>query len=162
MKSRIRRSKHALRPWQTALNKWSLRCGLALAIISCLVVSACRKRVLNDVERRFADAAMTNSVLAETVAAGHFLKELQMQGRLPGLSRDDHGSAESENVQFTESEVAKYPVTRTFYIIKEGDQSKSRYYYKFYRESNVYEWRLTKAWKTDSDGQLIEELEVRP
>jgi hypothetical protein len=145
------------RTGQPLILHWSL----ALAIIA-VVATGCRKTVDKEVERRVVDVISTNSVVAETVAAGHFLKELQMQGRLPGISRDDHGEMKSGSMDFSELEAVKYPVSRTFYIIKEGDESKSRYYYEFYRQSNVYEWRLTKAWKTDSEGKLLEELEVRP
>ena len=147
------------RPGRTRLRPLIVPWSLALASIV-FVATGCRKTVDKDVERRAVEVISTNSVITESISAGHFLKELQIQGRLPGISKHDHGDAKSESMEFSDSELAKYPVSRTFYIIKEGDESKSRYYYKFYRQSNVYEWRLTKAWKTDSEGKLIEELEL--
>lgn len=125
-----------------------------------LLSNGCSKSDGNFVSDATASALLsTNEVAAETLSAGNFMGELQISDRLPGVSKDDHGEMTSTKINFSATE--HYPISRTFFIIKNGDQSKSKYYYQFTRISKASEWQLEKAWRTDSEGKTIEEFTIK-
>ena len=105
-------------------------------------------------EKRVLDSFATNSVMTETVAAGNFLLGLHKQGRLPGDSKDEHGEVKSDNVPLSNSKET-YPLSRAFHLVKKGDAATN--HYMVVRASKESGWELQRAWRTDSEGKIIEE-----
>jgi len=119
-------------------------------------ISGCSKEKHSN--KPIATALSTNAAVVEAVAAGNFLRELQMQNLLPGISNTDHGKVNSMDVDFTKPEY--YPISRTFFILKEGDKSGSTYCYTVTRKDKMYEWQLTKAWRIDSKSNILQQWPV--
>jgi len=106
--------------------------------------------------------AVTNEVFVETGEAGLVLKQLHELGRLPGDSKDEHGKLTSDDLQLVVSDKAVamvYPATRTFHLVKVGETSTNNY--TLMKQSKDAEWKLQKAWLTDSNGQIIQEWPVQ-
>lgn len=101
----------------------------------------------------------TNTAAGEIISAGNFLRDLQMQGRLPGISKDDHGDVKAKEVTLSDPE--QYPISRTFHVEKKGDNSNSRFCYTFVRATKMSGWQLEKAWRENSEGQTVEEWPVK-
>jgi hypothetical protein len=140
--------------------KWVLAFLLS-ALLACIVVAClfqtggCTRK-----NTRVTDFFSTNAPAAEMISAGNYLRELQMQNRLPGVSNRDHGQIRAEEITLTKSNVNEitYPIQRTFIVVKDGDRS--HYHYRLVRSSKDVEWKLDRAWRTDSAGRVIEELPV--
>lgn len=108
----------------------------------------------------FVKGVVTNDVYIETGHAGLVLKQIRDQSRLPGVSKDEHGTLTSENLRFSNSlPVLTYPALRTFYFVKEGETSTNNY--TLVKQTKDSEWKLQKAWQTDSKGQIIQEWPVK-
>lgn len=106
--------------------------------------------------------ALTNQVYAETYAAGAALKNLDNLGRLPGVSQDDHWQVTSDMVDSVVSNRAlaiEFPASRTFRLVKTNETSTNNY--TFVKQTKDAEWKLQKAWQTDSKGQIIQEWPVK-
>lgn len=102
--------------------------------------------------------SLTNDVYLESGAAALFLKRLLDQGLLPGVSKGEHGDMTSDMVDSVISNKAvamTYPASRTFRLVKDGETSTNNYI--LLKQSNDSEWKLQKAWLTDSNGQIIKE-----
>jgi len=87
-----------------------------------------------------------------------FLQSLADKGQLPGfsigeLSETCPGMSEWECLSEVNSG------SRTFYCRKDGDPSK--YHYIVVQEYKDGQWKLQKAWRTGSDGRVVEEFAVR-
>jgi hypothetical protein len=109
-------------------------------------------------DNRVREFFSTNAPAAETVSAGNYLMELQKQNRLPGVSNIEHGQIAAEEMTLSKSDLNKitYPIQRTFNIVKDGDRS--RYHYRLVRSTKDAEWKLDRAWRTDSSGRVIEDF----
>src|SRR5438552_11029924 len=94
-----------------------------------------------------------NSAASITVEAGKFLRDLHEQGKLPGLSKDDHGELKAKVPDF--SETVHFPLSLTFQFAKD---SGSVYNYTVERLSVSSDWRLIKAWQTDTEGKTVKEF----
>ncbi|WP_150107513.1 hypothetical protein [Pedosphaera parvula] len=82
-------------------------------------------------------------------AADRFLIDLKENNQLPGWSKTDHG-------QMINPRAYSNPVT--FTSKKNGDSSV--YHYTVIRASKDSSWKLQKAWRTDQNDKVIEELPV--
>jgi hypothetical protein len=89
------------------------------------------------------DDATTNAMAA---AAG-FLKDLKINGRLPGWSKNEHSEPGGVTVYLTGS-------SATVEVQKKGDPS--TYHYTVIRASEKHSWKLQKAWRTDQNGHTLE------
>lgn len=87
-------------------------------------------------------------------SAVRFLKSLRENGRLPGWPKEDGVMPPQALLHF------HYPGLATFEGQKAGDSSFT-YHYVIVRLSEGSEWRLQKAWRTDSSGSTNEEYSVR-
>jgi hypothetical protein len=87
-------------------------------------------------------------------SAVQFLKSLRENGRLPGWSKDEAILPAQPNLHF------HYPNSATYDIYKIGDSS-FLYHYVIDRASESGEWKLQRAWRTDSSGKTNEEYSVR-
>jgi len=94
-----------------------------------------------------------SSVASVTVEAGKFLRDLHEQGKLPGLSKDDHGELTAKVSDF--SETVHFPLSLTFQFAKNSD---SIYNYTVERLSVSSDWRVIKAWQTDAAGKTVKEF----
>jgi hypothetical protein len=106
--------------------------------------------------------AITNEVHMETGRAGLILKQLHEQGRLPGDSKDEHGKLTSgtfDLVVSNKATVITYPTSRTFHLVKDGDTSTNNY--TLVKLSKDSEWKLQKAWQTDSNGTFVKEWPIQ-
>src|SRR5262245_64788750 len=101
-------------------------------IASMVVVNGC-SRIDNETKRSFE----TNAVTLEMVAAGEFLKEIKDQGRLPGMSKDDHGKIKSDQMPLADSQDI-FPFSQTFHLTKNG--SSSTYHYSVLRPAKDGAW----------------------
>ena len=93
-----------------------------------------------------------------TEEAVEFLNSLDERGQLPGILKGDHEGASVTIEMSQEVFSSAYPVSRTFYLSKKGDPA--LYYYLVLRTSEDSAWKLQKAWRTGSDGRVIEEYSV--
>jgi len=106
--------------------------------------------------------AITNDVYTETALAALTLKQLHDNGTLPGFSKDEHGNMTSESMDLVISNnatVLSYPLSRTFHAAKVPENLTNNYI--LIKQSTNTEWRLQRAWQTDSNGQIIWEWPVQ-
>jgi hypothetical protein len=83
---------------------------------------------------------------------------LKNQGRLPGMSKDDHGSLD-EFLKFSDMNPADYANSQTFHAHKMGDSF--TYNYTISRKSQNDGWKLERAWRTDKNKKVVEEYSVQ-
>ncbi len=110
--------------------------------------------------------AFTNSeIVAETVVllegAGKCFDDLKKQGHLPGISKDGHGYATVDDFSLTNfwaSQVVRYPFFVTFNTASLGDSLTNHYTMEL--PAKDAQWKLKKAWRTDSAGHLMKEWHV--
>jgi len=105
---------------------------------------------------------LTNQVNLETLAAVSALKQLHEMGRLPNISKDEHGQVTSDLATLVDSNKVieiVYPVSRTFHFLKDGESSTNNYI--LVKQAKDSEWKLQNAWLTDSNGQIIKEWPVQ-
>ena len=124
-----------------------------LIVVTMLVLCGCSK---HDTPTLAKDIQSKSSAASFTVEAGKFLKGLHEQGRLPGLSRDDHGELNAKVSDF--SETVRFPLSFTFQFTKNNEPV---YHYTVERLSMSSEWRLTKAWQTDAAGKTVKEFPIQ-
>ena len=85
--------------------------------------------------------------------AGRLLDWLKRRGQLPGWSRKDEFAYKTEKIQM------HYPYSASFdHVLKKGDPSV--YHYELHQPDRNGPWKLRKAWRTDQDGNMIEEYLV--
>jgi hypothetical protein len=95
------------------------------------------------------------STLATADSAEEFLYAMKGKGRLPGLSKNDHGTLTAD---LNANATITYPETRVFDVQKNGDSS--FYHYQLTRASKDSSWKLEKAWRTDQNGRLLENYPI--
>jgi hypothetical protein len=106
--------------------------------------------------------AITNEVYVETVIAAAAIKQILDQGHLPGVSKGEHGDISFDAGPLVISNVAvamTYPASRTLHLVKDGETSTNNYV--LVKQTKDSEWKLQKAWLTDSNGQVIQEWRVQ-
>jgi len=100
----------------------------------------------------FVDRAMRRTANAEAHSAVQYLEALAKQGLLPGWSRTDQPAHTTSAIQFHFS----YPhVVTVDDLRKMGDPTV--YHYRVSRSSRTDPWKIVKAWRTDADGNAIED-----
>jgi hypothetical protein len=130
-------------------------CGISLVITTMFVLlEGCSSE-----NSRVPDYVSTNSVTTETIAAGDFLRTLHEENRLAGDSKDDRGEIKTDTLPLSDFKDVTYPFSRTFHVVKTGSSYTNNY--TVVRKSKGSEWELQRAWRTDSNGQKIEEWPVR-
>jgi hypothetical protein len=93
----------------------------------------------------------TGPLLDEELAAAlDFLRDLKKEGQTPGWSKNDQGTIRVE----THAD----PETFGFLARKQGDASVC--HYTVTRTSKDSPWKLQRAWRTDQNDKMIEELPV--
>jgi hypothetical protein len=88
--------------------------------------------------------------------AGQYLGSLHKQGKLPDVSKEEHGRLTAGVSDF--SETLRYPLSLTFRFTKENA---SIYQYKVERPNADSDWRLAKAWQADATGGMIREIPLQ-
>lgn len=136
---------------QSALTNWATTNGVNLQTSNQIsgMTDALAKSLKSDVAKE---------ISIQTAEAGQFLLQLHEKNRLPGVSKDEHGQIDSEVVPVMVSNklvVAAYPMERIFHIVKTDYTSTNNYI--VLKESKDAEWKLQRAWETDSKGQTIQE-----
>lgn len=104
----------------------------------------------------------TSQLAIDTIGAWTFLKTIHDQGNLPGINKDEHGYETSDSITAVSSNKliqATYPTSRTFHFVKDGETSTNNY--MVVKETADNEWRLQRAWETDSNGQIIKEWKMQ-
>jgi hypothetical protein len=96
---------------------------------------------------------------AATIDAGEYLIGRLKEGKLPGISKDDHGSMVAANAKPHEGQTESYPLVRVIVLRKNGDTSE--YFYGVVRESAGAPWQLQKAWRANPEGKVVEEYPVQ-
>jgi hypothetical protein len=86
-----------------------------------------------------------------------FLMKLQKNGKVPGFGEGEKGAF--TGLLRPGDLTATFPANRSFTATKRGDSS--RYRYAVARDSEDGEWRLQRAWRTDSDGTIAEDYPVQ-
>ena len=124
-----------------------------LIVVTMLVLCGCSKHSAPTLAENLQSKSSAASV---TVEAGKFLKDLHERGRLPGLSKDDHGELKAKVSDF--SETVRFPLSLTFQFTK---NSESIYLYTVERSSMSSDWRLIKAWQTDATGKTVKEFPMQ-
>jgi len=99
------------------------------------------------------DLQLRDSAASATREAGRFLADLHRQGKLPGLSKDDHGELKAEVSDF--SKTVHFPLLLSFRFLK---SDASVYHYTAERLSTSSDWRLVRAWQTDAADKLVGEF----
>jgi hypothetical protein len=121
-----------------------------LIIVTMLALCGCSKHGASTLADNFQSR---NSAAGATVEAGKFLRDLHEQGKLPGLSKDDHGELKAKVSDF--SETVQFPLSLTFQFTKNSDPV---YNYTVTRLSMNSDWHLVKAWQTDAAGKTVKEF----
>jgi hypothetical protein len=121
-----------------------------LIVVTALLLCGCLRRGAPPLAETLQSK---NSVASFTSEAGKFLKGLHEQGRLPGLSKDEHGELKAKVSDF--SGTAQFPLSRTFQFTKNSDSVCN---YAVERLSLSSDWRLVKAWQTDATGKTVKEF----
>jgi len=85
----------------------------------------------------------------------HLLAGLRAKGQLPGFAKDEKGWL-STTIKYDVMEPQTFPVTRTLTGSKTNDAS--TYHYVTVCASEGAAWKLEKAWRSASDGEVIEEF----
>jgi hypothetical protein len=106
--------------------------------------------------------SVTNSeFVLETGVAHEVLVQLYEQGRLPGAFKES-GELSCDLPQMIVSNKViemTYPALRTFRLTKLGENATNIYILE--KESSNSVWQLKRAWKADSEGQVINEWPVK-
>jgi hypothetical protein len=92
---------------------------------------------------------------ALTATAVKFLSALMTSGRLPGWSVSDVGQI---RIPMPQEQSETYPVFRTIDFITA--QTISNYHCTVVLESKASPWRLQRAWRTDSEGRVVQDYPV--
>jgi RNA polymerase sigma factor (sigma-70 family) len=110
-----------------------------------------------------------NSGGALSMEAVDFLIKLKKESQLPGYPKDEHGtiqipipglSLDSNRIwHFSDTNVETYPVSRTLHASKNND-GHFVYFYTVIKASETNAWQLQKAWRTDTNGQVVGEFPV--
>jgi hypothetical protein len=87
-------------------------------------------------------------------SGGDFLVRLHQKGQLPGDAREDHGKI-SCYLSPTDLKQTSYPLSRTYQVVKTGDQFTNNY--TILRLTKHSPWELQRAWRTDSQGHVTEQ-----
>jgi hypothetical protein len=106
--------------------------------------------------------AMTNEVFLETERAGLALQQIYEQERLPGVAENDQGNIGSDTLDLIVSNkltTISYPALRKFHLVKDGETFTN--YYILVKQTKAADWKLQKAWRSDSNGQIIQEWPVK-
>lgn len=139
-----------------------------LAIILMLVAfCSCKKsnKKLSEEVSSFtnlAEKARTSEVVIETGEAQNALKQLHLQGRLPGDSQNEHEQLTCDLPKLIVSnQVVKmtYPASRTFHLVHVGKTITNNY--TLIKRSGNSEWKLQRAWQTDSNGQVVQRWPIQ-
>lgn len=140
---------------QSGVTNWLLKGGTNMEMNSQVtgMVNAVSEGIKSEVSRELA---------IETAEAGQFLLRLHDNDRLPGVLKDEHGQIDSEVVPVMASNRlvgVAYPMERTFHIVKVGYTSTNNYV--VVKDSKNAEWKLQRAWETDSKGETFQEWPVK-
>ncbi len=99
------------------------------------------------------DKDLEKHITVEGKSAIKFLKRLLSINQLPGWDKHDEKASKTVHLVF------QYPDSVTFdHAQKKGDPS--IYHYQVSRASKASPWKLDKAWRTDSDGHMIQEYSI--
>jgi hypothetical protein len=101
-----------------------------------------------------------NPIAREVVSAYNYLLDLHRQNRIPGDSKDMHGTIRPIELELTPPYVVKYPFFWTFYVHVNGEGSFTNCY-TVGRETGASVWHLQRAWRTDSEGQTVKEWPIK-
>jgi hypothetical protein len=99
------------------------------------------------------EAKIVAEAQTEAATGGDFLLQLLHEGRLPGLTTNDHGKF------FCNTKPVSYPYSLTYYCSKVGGNSTN--YYTIARLKKDSAWQLERALQTDSQGQIVQEWTVK-
>ncbi len=102
-------------------------------------------------------AALKNPAAIEALEAKDFLTKLHASDQLPGFYSNDRGQMTSGSVQLAEKVI--YPFSVTYHFVRQGDTVTNSY--TAVHLSKDSPWKLQKAWKVDSKGQIIEEWPIK-
>jgi hypothetical protein len=98
------------------------------------------------------DRELESERKSEEKSAARFLKDLETQGQLPGWAKNDRVAGGHVAVHCIDSYMA------VFDIPKNGEPF--IYHFTVSRRSDSAFWQLQKAWKTDTNGETVEEFPV--
>ena len=127
------------------------RCAVLLLAASFL--SGC-----SSTQERALRAAEKNPVAIEAASGGDFLLSLREQSKLPGVPKDAHGDIRFD-FSFPLPKQVTYPFSPSFQVSIKGQTLIN--HYTVLREAKDSPWQLQKAWRTDAQGRIVEELPVR-
>jgi hypothetical protein len=91
-----------------------------------------------------------------TRKAGEFIFRLRLKGQLPGLPINEKGSMRCQDPP-AEGLFDTYPVSRTYYFRFENRDIQTVLHYTAVKMSKISDWQLQKAWRSDENGQIVEQ-----
>lgn len=97
----------------------------------------------------------TRDMMAVGKSGCRFIWRLKKAGRLPGWSKTDKFASNRATFRY---EYDSLDPAGTLDLLKQGNPSV--YHYTFSRFSSASPWKLQKAWRTDQNGQLLEEYTI--
>ena len=103
-------------------------------------------------------SSLTNSAAHEGYAALKFLVELKDKNELPGVSKDDQMDI-TGSMPVSPSSAATYPFSMIFHLVLAGDSSTN--HYGVVRMTANGAWQIERAWRTDSQGRVVNEWPVK-
>ena len=95
----------------------------------------------------------------ETMEAGECLVTLLNEGKLPGVSLEEHGDLVTDEVVQKPETDRVYPATRGFHF--ESRATGLIHHYTVVLPKQGDTWRLERAWDTDRAGQVVREYNLK-
>jgi len=130
---------------------------IAAIIIAAVVVGILISAMLG---RPAAFSSSKSESVVRTVEGGQaiaragmdFLLRLRTEGRLPGITTNDHGNASITG------RLSDYPLALTMQFSPTGAVSTEHYSIVQLKRNSL--WQLKRAWQADSNGQIIHEWPI--
>jgi hypothetical protein len=82
-----------------------------------------------------------------------YLLRLRGEGHLPGITTNEHGNA------FISGQWSDYPLAFTMQFSPTGAGSTENY--RIVQPGKDSPWRLSRAWQTDTNGQIVQERPIQ-
>jgi hypothetical protein len=146
----------------------------ATATLAIKQLSSQRRKAPSRIVANFSEDLRRQPGGALTLEAAGFLKSLNAQGRLPGFPPNERSAIDVHIHNLVQDRAGvwqfssgadgdTYPVTRTLRVRKANTGSNTGWFLYFYsaeKASTTEGWRLQKAWRTDTNGLVVEEFPV--
>ncbi|HXT10123.1 MAG TPA: hypothetical protein VN873_01065 [Candidatus Angelobacter sp.] len=136
---------------------------IAALFVLLLVAFGCRKSKRdiaeeNAIQRHGKEVQVEKDVRQRIIQTFRFLTRLRSAGKLPGISMDDHGTVSVEKMPST---LPDGRLAQEFHVVITNASPARNFYYVVAENTNNGESQLSKAWRTDPAGNVLEQYPVQ-